>query len=73
MFCNQCEQTAKGQGCTVKGVCGKTDEVSAIQDLLVQILVELGTVATAARKEGIAVLTKLTVSPLKVCSPPDQR
>ncbi len=55
MFCNQCEQTAKGQGCTVKGVCGKTDEVSAIQDLLVQILVELGTVATAARKEGIAV------------------
>lgn len=55
MFCNQCEQTAKGQGCTVKGVCGKTNEVSSIQDFLVQILVELGTVATAARKEGIAV------------------
>ncbi|HAS89348.1 MAG TPA: hydroxylamine reductase [Desulfovibrio sp.] len=55
MFCNQCEQTAKGQGCTVKGVCGKTDEVSAIQDLLVQMCVELGTVATAARKEGIVV------------------
>ncbi|WP_432735475.1 hydroxylamine reductase [Maridesulfovibrio sp. FT414] len=55
MFCNQCEQTAKGQGCTVKGVCGKTSEVSAIQDLLVQVLFELGTVATAARKEGIEV------------------
>jgi len=55
MFCNQCEQTAKGQGCTVKGVCGKTNEVSAIQDLLVQVLVELGTVATAARKEGVEV------------------
>ncbi|CCO22151.1 Hydroxylamine reductase [Maridesulfovibrio hydrothermalis AM13 = DSM 14728] len=55
MFCNQCEQTAKGQGCTVKGVCGKTDEVSAIQDLLVQVCVELGTVATAARKEGLTV------------------
>ncbi len=55
MFCNQCEQTAKGQGCTVKGVCGKTNEVSAIQDLLVQLCVELGTVATAARKEGVAV------------------
>ncbi len=55
MFCNQCEQTAKGQGCTVKGVCGKTNEVSAIQDLLVQTLIELGTVATAARKEGVEV------------------
>lgn len=64
MFCNQCEQTAKGQGCTVKGVCGKTGEVSAIQDLLVQLCVELGAVATAARKEGIAVsndVNRLTV------------
>ena len=59
MFCNQCEQTAKGQGCTVKGVCGKTNEVSAIQDLLVQVLIELGTVATAARKEGIAVSNEI--------------
>lgn len=34
MFCNQCEQTAKGSGCTVVGVCGKVDEVAALQDLL---------------------------------------
>lgn len=59
MFCNQCEQTAKGKGCTVKGVCGKTDEVSAIQDMLIQTLIELGTVATAARSEGISVSNKV--------------
>ncbi|WP_320169174.1 hydroxylamine reductase [Maridesulfovibrio sp.] len=55
MFCNQCEQTAKGQGCTVKGVCGKSNEVSAIQDLLIQVLIELGTVAIAARQNGLVV------------------
>ncbi len=65
MFCNQCEQTAKGQGCTVKGVCGKSNEVSAIQDLLVQLCVELGTAATAARKEGVAVSAEPTALPLK--------
>ena len=35
MFCNQCEQTAKGRGCTVLGVCGKTAPVAAQQDELV--------------------------------------
>lgn len=35
MFCYQCEQTAKGEGCTKFGVCGKDPEVSALQDLLV--------------------------------------
>ena len=34
MFCYQCEQTAKGSGCTTKGVCGKEPEVAALQDLL---------------------------------------
>jgi len=27
MFCYQCQESAKGTGCTVKGVCGKTDDV----------------------------------------------
>ena len=36
MFCYQCEQTAKGTGCTVHGVCGKAPEVAVLQDLLVQ-------------------------------------
>ena len=35
MFCYQCEQTAKGTGCTVMGVCGKDPEVAALQDLLI--------------------------------------
>lgn len=35
MFCFQCEQTAKGTGCEVKGVCGKTAPVAGLQDKLV--------------------------------------
>ena len=35
MFCYQCQETAKGKGCEIKGVCGKTEEVAKLQDLLV--------------------------------------
>jgi hydroxylamine reductase len=35
MFCYQCEQTAKGTGCTVQGVCGKEPQTAALQDLLI--------------------------------------
>ena len=35
MFCFQCQETAKGTGCEVRGVCGKTEEVARLQDLLV--------------------------------------
>lgn len=52
MFCNQCEQTAKGQGCMVKGVCGKNPEVAALQDLLVHALKGLSLYAHEARKNG---------------------
>jgi len=38
MFCYQCQETAKGTGCTVRGVCGKTAETAQLQDLLVYIL-----------------------------------
>ncbi|MCD1147404.1 hydroxylamine reductase [Peptoniphilus sp. KCTC 25270] len=37
MFCYQCQETAKNKGCTVKGVCGKTAEVSDMQDLLIYV------------------------------------
>lgn len=37
MFCYQCQETAKGTGCEVKGVCGKTEEVAKLQDLLVYV------------------------------------
>ena len=35
MFSKHCEQTAKGAGCTVRGVCGKDPQTAALQDLLV--------------------------------------
>ena len=53
MFCYQCEQTAKGQGCTVMGVCGKTPEVANLQDLLVYKLRELSQLVLQAQKAGL--------------------
>ena len=54
MFCYQCEQTAKGTGCTVLGVCGKQPEVAALQDLLLYSLMGLGQVAVEGRKNGLS-------------------
>jgi hydroxylamine reductase len=53
MFCYQCEQTAKGTGCTVLGVCGKQPEVAALQDLLLYTLMGLSQVAVEGRKIGV--------------------
>jgi len=53
MFCYQCEQTAGGTGCTRFGVCGKSPEVAALQDLLVYALKGLSAVAVEARRHGI--------------------
>lgn len=38
MFCYQCQETAKGTGCTLRGVCGKTSEVANLQDLLLFVV-----------------------------------
>lgn len=38
MMCRQCEQTARGQGCTVRGVCGKDSNTAILQDLLIHSL-----------------------------------
>ena len=38
MFCFQCQETAKNEGCTVKGVCGKPEETANLQDLLIHVL-----------------------------------
>jgi len=54
MFCYQCEQTAKGEGCTRKGVCGKPPEVAALQDLLLYAVKGLSLVAVEARKAGVS-------------------
>ncbi|HPC65837.1 MAG TPA: hydroxylamine reductase [Syntrophorhabdaceae bacterium] len=53
MFCYQCEQTAKGKGCTTVGVCGKQPDVAALQDLLVYTLSELSLYAVEGRKVGV--------------------
>jgi len=53
MFCFQCEQTAKGQGCTRLGVCGKQPETAALQDLLIFSLKGLSQAALAGREEGV--------------------
>ncbi|WP_092474570.1 hydroxylamine reductase [Desulfotruncus arcticus] len=53
MFCNQCEQTAKGTACTIAGVCGKTPEVSSLQDLLLHAVKGLSLHANEGRKLGI--------------------
>lgn len=53
MFCFQCEQTAKGEGCKIMGVCGKTGDVAALQDLLMYVLKGLSVVAAEGRKVGV--------------------
>lgn len=53
MFCNQCEQTAKGIACTKIGVCGKTAEVAGLEDLLTYTIQGLSIAATAGRQAGV--------------------
>jgi len=52
MFCYQCEQTAKGEGCTNHGVCGKDPETAALQDLLVHATKGIANYAHRARQLG---------------------
>ena len=47
MFCFQCQETAKGTGCTIKGVCGKEAETSKWQDLLLSVVRGVGTIQHA--------------------------
>ena len=52
MFCYQCQETAGCAGCTRVGVCGKTPDVAAMQDLLVYVTRGLSAVTTALRAQG---------------------
>ncbi len=56
MFCFQCQETAKGTGCTVKGVCGKEDTTANLQDLLIFNLKGIAVLATKGKVAGIDVL-----------------
>ena len=52
MFCYQCQETAGCKGCTKMGVCGKTPEVAAMQDLLIYVTKGLSAVTSRLRLEG---------------------
>jgi len=52
MFCFQCQETAKNQGCTIKGVCGKENDTANLQDLLIYNLKGIGVIASAAKAKG---------------------
>lgn len=53
MFCNQCQETAKNIACTIKGVCGKNEDTSNIQDLLIYSCMGLSKLTIEAQKQGI--------------------
>ncbi len=55
MFCFQCQEAAKGQGCTVKGMCGKEGATSDLQDLLIYNLKGIGVIADKAKAAGVPV------------------
>jgi len=52
MFCYQFEETVKGNGCTVKGVCGKDEEIAAYQDVLVHLCKGISVRNLAAMEKG---------------------
>ena len=54
MFCFQCQETAKGTGCTVRGVCGKKPETSRWMDLLLSVTRGVGTIYNSLLEDGMA-------------------
>jgi len=54
MFCYQCQETAKGTGCTIRGVCGKPDDVAVLQDLLIYLLKGISLYGVRARELGVS-------------------
>ncbi|MGI6166703.1 MAG: hydroxylamine reductase [Eubacteriales bacterium] len=78
MFCYQCQETAGGKGCTVRGVCGKTEEVAKLQDLLIytikgiaDIVVKGGIDVGSLGKLNREVLTSLFMTITNVNFDPD--
>ena len=51
MFCFQCQETAKGTGCTIKGVCGKSDDLANMMDLLMFVTKGICVYSTALREQ----------------------
>ncbi len=53
MFCFQCQETAKNQGCTVKGMCGKPEETADLQDLLIYVCKGISVYGEKLKELGI--------------------
>ncbi len=53
MFCFQCQEAAKGTGCTVRGVCGKTPELSGMMDVMMYFLKGFSVYAEKGREKGV--------------------
>ena len=53
MFCFQCQETAKNQGCTIKGVCGKPEEIANLQDLLIYTLKGIAVYGEKLKELGV--------------------
>lgn len=58
MFCYQCQETAKGSGCTQRGVCGKLPQTSLYMDLLLSVVRAVGTVANRLRESKVDIGTE---------------
>src|SRR5450759_3306954 len=74
MFCFQCQETAKNTGCTIKGVCGKQEETSHLQDLLIFVLkgisvygVKLEELGAPDRSNGEFIASGLFATITNVC------
>jgi len=53
MFCFQCQETAKNQGCTVRGVCGKPEETADLQDLLIYVCKGIAVYGQELKEKGV--------------------
>ena len=53
MFCFQCQETAKGTGCNLAGVCGKKAATAGLQDLLIAVVRGLGSIDHLMRQQGV--------------------
>ncbi|NFI44940.1 hydroxylamine reductase [Clostridium botulinum] len=53
MFCYQCQEAASGRGCTVKGVCGKTEDIAKTQDLIIYVVKGIAIYSSQAREMGL--------------------
>jgi len=64
MFCYQCQETAKNTGCTIKGVCGKNEEVAKLQDLLIYTLKGISEIVVKGKLD----ISKLDITNYEVFS-----